>query len=55
MGASTVASLHADPDFRADVEASRAEVLAVQAKGLKPQRDCVTEAEALALQPPTLR
>lgn len=55
MGASTVARLHADPDFRADVEASRAEVLAVQAKGLKPQRDCMAEAEALALQPPALR
>jgi acid phosphatase (class A) len=55
MGASTVARLHADPGFRADVEAARAEVLAVQAKGLKPQRDCAAEAEAMALQPLPLR
>ena len=55
MGASTVARLHADPGFRADVEAARAEVLAVQAKGLKPQRDCAAEAEAMALQPASLR
>jgi acid phosphatase (class A) len=55
MGASTVASLHADPGFRADVEAARAEVLGAQAKGLKPQRDCAAEAEALALQPLPLR
>jgi acid phosphatase (class A) len=55
IGSSTVASLHADPEFRADVEAARAEVLAAQAKGLKPQRDCKAEAEAMALQPPSLR
>jgi acid phosphatase (class A) len=55
MGASTVARLQADPGFRADVEAARAEVLAVQAKGLKPQRDCAAEAEAMALQPASLR
>jgi acid phosphatase (class A) len=55
MGSSTVASLHADPEFRADVEAARAEVLAAQARDLKPQRDCKAEAEAMALQPPSLR
>ena len=52
VGAGTVARLHADPAFRADVEAAKAELAAVRAKGLKPTRDCEAEAEALALQPP---
>lgn len=52
MGAGTVARLHADPVFRADLEAAKAELAAVRAKGLKPNRDCQAEAEALALQPP---
>ena len=52
VGAGTVARLHADPAFRADVEAAKAELTAVRAKGLKPTRDCKAEAEALAQQPP---
>ena len=48
MGAAVVARLHADPQFRADVEAARAELADVRAKGLKPTRDCPAEAEALA-------
>jgi len=48
MGAATIARLHADPQFRADVEAVKAELAAVRAKGLKPTRDCKVEAEALA-------
>jgi len=48
MGAAVAARLHADPQFRADVEAARAELAAVRAKGLKPTRDCPAEAEALA-------
>ncbi|HXX34703.1 MAG TPA: phosphatase PAP2 family protein [Thermodesulfobacteriota bacterium] len=44
MGAGTVARLHADSTFRADLEAAKAELAAVRAKGLKPQRDCATEA-----------
>jgi acid phosphatase (class A) len=55
MGASTVARLEANRDFRADVEAAKAEVVVARAKGLKPQRDCKVEAEAMALQPPSLR
>jgi acid phosphatase (class A) len=51
IGAGTVARLHADPAFRADLEAAKAELAAVRAKGLKPTRDCKAEAEALALQP----
>jgi acid phosphatase (class A) len=52
MGAGTVARLHADPAFRAEVEAAKAELTSVRAKGLKPTRDCKAEAAALALQPP---
>jgi acid phosphatase (class A) len=52
IGASTVSRLHADPVFRADIEAARAELAAVRAKGLKPIRDCEAEAKAMALQPP---
>jgi acid phosphatase (class A) len=55
MGAGTVARLQADPNFRADVESARAEVVAARAKGLRPQRDCKAEGEAMALQPLPLR
>ena len=47
-GAGTVARLHADPAFRADLEAAKAELAAVRAKGLKPLRDCPAEAAAMA-------
>ena len=49
MGAAAVARLHADPTFRADLEAAKAEVAAVRTKGLKPSRDCDAEAQALAI------
>jgi len=52
MGAATVARLHADPVFRADLEAARTELAAARAKGLKPIRDCKAEAEALSQYPP---
>lgn len=52
MGAGTVARLHADPAFSADLEAAKAELAAVRAKGLKPTRDCAVEAAAMALQAP---
>jgi acid phosphatase (class A) len=55
MGASTVARLQADPEFRADMVAAKAEVIAARAKALEPQRDCKAEAEAMALQPASLR
>ncbi len=47
MGAATVARLHADPTFRADLEAARAEVAAIRAKNLAPSGDCKAEASAL--------
>lgn len=48
MGAGTVARLHADPTFRADMDAARAEFAAIRAQGLAPTRDCKAEAAALA-------
>jgi len=51
MGAATIARLHADPVFRADLEIARTELATVRAKGLKPTRDCKAEAEALAQYP----
>ncbi|SDP54565.1 PAP2 superfamily protein [Phyllobacterium sp. YR620] len=49
MGAATVARLHADPVFRADMEAARAEVASIRTKGLAPTHDCKAESSALAL------
>ena len=51
MAAATVARLHADPNFRADLDASKAELAAVRARGLPPVRDCQAEAAAIALDP----
>lgn len=48
MGAAVVARLHAEPEFRAAIEAAKAELVAVRAKGLSPQRDCEAEAAALS-------
>jgi acid phosphatase (class A) len=53
VGASTVARLHADPAFEADLAAAGQELAAARAKGLAPNRDCAAEAAALALDPPT--
>ena len=52
IGAATVARLHAEPDFVADLEAAKAELAAARARNLEPTRDCKFEAEALALAPP---
>ena len=51
VGAGMVARLHADPVFRADLPAARAEIEEARARGLKPTRDCLAEAAALAVQP----
>ena len=45
IGSAAVARLHADPAFRAEIEAAKAEVASVRAKGLKPMRDFKAEAE----------
>ena len=47
IGAAMVARLHADPGFRADLEAARVELGVVRGKGLKLQLDCAGEAGAL--------
>jgi acid phosphatase (class A) len=51
LAAGTVARLHAEPAFRADLEAAKVELAAVRDKGLKPTRNCAAEAAALAVQP----
>jgi acid phosphatase (class A) len=51
MAAASVARLHADPGFRADLEAAKAELADVRNKGLKPTRDCSAESAALAIKP----
>ncbi|QIG48692.1 phosphatase PAP2 family protein [Nordella sp. HKS 07] len=48
MGAATVARLHADPVFLADVEAAREEVKKAKAAGETPKTDCSAEAAALS-------
>jgi acid phosphatase (class A) len=52
LAAGTVARLHDDPTFVADLEAAKNEVAAAHAKKLAPQRDCKVESDALAQQPP---
>jgi 2'-5' RNA ligase superfamily len=49
MGAATLARLQAYPTFRADLDAGKAEVAAIRAKGVAPTVDCKAEASALAL------
>jgi acid phosphatase (class A) len=50
MAAYTVARLHADPTFEADLNAARTELAAVRAKGLGATRDCSAEAAGIAAQ-----
>ena len=49
MGAATVARLHAEPTFLADMEAAKAEFAALRAKGALPTGDCQAEAAALEM------
>jgi acid phosphatase (class A) len=49
MGAATVARLHANPTFLADLKAAKEEFAAIRAKGAGPGRDCEAEAKALEL------
>lgn len=55
MGAAVVARLHADPVFRADLEAARTEVAALGARGLPPAHDCAVEAAALRTELPPIQ
>ncbi len=47
MGAATVARLHANPVFAAQVAGARKEFEAARAAGVKPSADCATETKAL--------
>jgi acid phosphatase (class A) len=47
IGAGVVARMHAEPAFRADLEAARSEVAAIRTRNAKPSRDCAAEAAAL--------
>jgi acid phosphatase (class A) len=47
LGAAVASRLHSIPEFRQDVEAAREDLVKTRAKGLKPERDCAMEAEAL--------
>ncbi|MFT4196725.1 MAG: phosphatase PAP2 family protein [Pseudoxanthomonas sp.] len=49
VGAATVARLHADPAFTADLAAARAELARVRRQQLPPGPDCAAEAAALAV------
>ena len=51
MAAATVARLHANPDFVADLRDAKNEIEAERSKGLPPQRDCKFEGEALKQTP----
>jgi acid phosphatase (class A) len=55
MAASTVAKLHAKPEFQTDLALAKQELAVVRAKGLKPIRDCNAEASALAIKVPWLK
>lgn len=47
-GAALVARLHANEEFRADLDSARAEITALLADGAPPDRDCDLEARALS-------
>ena len=47
MGSAVVARLHAQSEFRNDVEAARAELQALRAKSASTARDCSIETQAL--------
>lgn len=51
VAAAAVAKLHSDPNFMAELNAAKAELVAARAKGLTPGVDCAAEAAALATQP----
>jgi acid phosphatase (class A) len=52
VGAAAVAVLHANPTFKADVDAAKREIEALRAKGEKPGGDCPSEAATLAIRIP---
>ncbi|MEL4893668.1 phosphatase PAP2 family protein [Xanthomonas sontii] len=51
MGAATVARLHDDPTFSADLAAARGEIAAARATGRMPAGDCAAENDVLQVRP----
>jgi acid phosphatase (class A) len=51
VGAASVARLHADPVFRAQLAEAKREIAAARASGSKPAGDCAAEARAMATSP----
>ena len=49
MASSTLALLHAVPEFREDIEIARGELVMARRTGIKPRQDCAIEAKALAI------
>jgi acid phosphatase (class A) len=47
VAAATVARLHAQAEFRSDLEAATSEIATARQRGLAPKRDCAAEAKAL--------
>ena len=48
IGSATVARLHADPVFRAQLDSAHAEIAAARARGAAPTGDCAAETAAIA-------
>ena len=48
MGAATVAKLHTNAEFLADMAAARQEVLAAKANGAAPRQNCGVEDAVLS-------
>lgn len=55
LGAYTVARLHANSEFQADLALAKKEVQALRQAGLKPDRDCQAEEAAIAMQQTLLK
>lgn len=52
IAAATVARLHANEEFQADMDAARLELDRLRLEGVRPDADCAAEAEALAIRIP---
>ena len=48
IGAGAIAAAHADAQFRANLDAAKAEIGEARARGLKPTRDCAADTAALS-------
>lgn len=51
VATATVARLHGNPQFRADLDAARRDIADAHAHGLTPRKDCAAEAQTLKVRP----